>query len=152
MMERASGARLDPTAYSHRYVTPTRYSDLDTQGHVNNIAMAAILEDARSQFLIEVGVTFLRYGGATETLGGGRLVTAAAHYEYLAQAFYPGAIEAFCATIIVGRSSILTTQLAVQNGTPVGICAALFTLTEAGLPVPVGPEVRAALANTMLAS
>lgn len=149
-MERASGARLLRSSYPFSYTVPVRYGDLDTQGHVNNVAMVSLLEDARSRFLIEIGISTIRRGGSTVTIGGGQLVTAAAHYEYLAQAFYPGMVEVHCATLDVRRSSFLTTQLATQKGVSVAVCAAVFALTDGVSAVALGSELRDALAGTFL--
>ena len=150
-MDRAAGERLEASHYPFCCSVAIRYGDLDTQGHVNNIAMASLLEDARSRFLIEVGVSSIcEGGGETITLGGGKLVTAAARYDYLAQAFYPGSLDVCCATTKVGRSSFSVAQLALQNGIPVAACSVVFALTDGRTSMDLGHLIQNALSGTWL--
>ena len=75
-----------------------RYSDLDPNGHVNNGAMNAFLEDGRVRFRQE----HLR-AIAADTLAG--FVVVKFSVEYHAPLFYPGHVDIGTSVSRVGRTS-----------------------------------------------
>jgi acyl-CoA thioester hydrolase len=149
-MMRAAGARLIPTA--HPFVTEigTRYADLDPLGHINNVALASIIEDARERFCFDLGVMTLAADHSVAIFGGYRMVVAAAHYEYLAESFHPFPISVHCATLKVGRTSWTTTQLAVQGGRAIGTCETVTAFTGEGNPKEIEAPLRQMLESTTL--
>jgi len=55
-MARPDPALFDPARYPFGNSVTTRFADLDPNGHINNVAMAAVFEDARLRFLTAVGL------------------------------------------------------------------------------------------------
>ncbi|NBC37990.1 acyl-CoA thioesterase [Novosphingobium sp. FSY-8] len=104
-------ARLNTALYPHHVVIPTRYGDLDPNAHINNVAMAAIIQDARIRF--HADSTFNQKGH------GHGVIVASFAIEYLASAQYPAPIDLYAAITRVGRSSFAMVQLAVQDDVPV---------------------------------
>lgn len=49
-MARPPSWRLDPARFPHARLFQTRYQDLDPNGHINNVAYAALFESARVHF------------------------------------------------------------------------------------------------------
>lgn len=150
MMQRASGARLDPRAYPLSVQLHPRFGDLDPLGHVNNVSLARIVEDARSRLMIDIGVTVIAANHGSGTAGGGRLVTAAAHYEYLAEVFYPAPLTIYLATLHIGRTSFSVTQLAMQEGHRVCVHESVLTLLDERGPMPLTPALREIVAGVRL--
>lgn len=75
--------RLHRKAYPYFRRVIARFSDMDTEGHLNNVALASFYEDARVSFLRSAT------GHATEF----RFVIAHIAISYLAEAHYPGEYE-----------------------------------------------------------
>ena len=75
--------RLQRSAYPYFRRVIARFSDMDTEGHLNNVALASFYEDGR--------VSFLR--GLTGSAAPFRFVIASISISYLAEAQYPGEYE-----------------------------------------------------------
>jgi len=126
-MAKPDPALLAPARYPATCTIATRYGDLDTNRHINNIAMAAMFEDARVRFQL---------GLAAE----GELplfMIVSFGIEYLSQAHYPEAITFHSAVTGHGRSSITLLQLAVQGTAPVALATSVMVLTDGSRPVPL---------------
>lgn len=72
--------RTRRSAYPHFHRVVARYSDMDTEGHLNNVALASFYQDGR--------VAFLR--GLIGNDASFRFVIASISINYLAEAHYPG--------------------------------------------------------------
>lgn len=100
--------RTDAARYPLRYPMRFRFADLDPNGHVNNVALAALLEDARAMLLRAL---------SAEAQGHGSWLLAQNVCHYLAEAFYPGEVEACAGIGRVGRSSfVVSTALVGAQG------------------------------------
>lgn len=121
-MTRPTGALLDSSRYAARYTIWTRYADMDPNRHINNVAMAAMFEDARVRFDLRLNLDRLA--------AHGRMMVAAAHVDYLAEAHYPQPLEIAMAVEAIGRTSWTVAQLALQNELPCAFCRAVIVLTD----------------------
>ena len=144
-MPRPEPHLLDAARYRHRTVVTTRYADLDPNDHINNVAMAALIEDARVRFSVAMGFQ------ADRTPGGRRFMVAAVSINYLAQAHFPDPIECLAAPIAIGRSSWTLHQLLLQNGQAVAAASTVMVSIIDGSPAPLGKEMVAVLTPLLLA-
>lgn len=87
---------------SFRHWTPVtiRFCDQDSLGHVNNVALAAYVEAARTAFIYEL----IRRGG----MAGLEFILARVAIDYRRELHYPGAVEVGSRLIRVGNKSITT--------------------------------------------
>ena len=85
-----------------RYWTPVtiRYSDQDAMAHVNNTALAAYVEAARTAFIYEL----IQRGG----MEGIEFILARLCIDYLSELHYPGMVDVGARLIRVGNKSIGT--------------------------------------------
>ena len=144
-MPRPEPHLLDAARYRHRTVVTTRYADLDPNDHINNVAMAALIEDARVRFSVALGFQ------ADRTPGGRRFMVAAVAINYLAQAHFPDPIECLAAPIAIGRTSWTLHQLLLQNGQAVAAASTVMVSIMNGSPAPLGEEMVAVLTPLLLA-
>ncbi len=105
---------LDPALYPHACEIPTRYADLDPNGHINNVAQAAIVEDARVRFHVASGF-------ADAMAPGGQVMLASLTIDYLAQCHYPAPITVHTGVVAPGKHSLRLRHLLMQNGRPAGL-------------------------------
>ena len=98
-MSRIVPERLIRISYPYTALAVARYADIDVLGHVNNIAIAVLFEEAR--------VSFLRSILGSEVLfrKGNRILTARTSIDYLREVAYPGEYQVGVAIGTVGRSS-----------------------------------------------
>jgi len=131
-MAKPDPALLDPARYPFVRRIDPRFSDLDVNGHVNNVALAGILEDARSRFH--------DISGFSDLLTDLRSLMASVTIDYLAEGYYPDPIDVHVAVASLGRTSHSLAQLAVQ-GSRILACARTVHVTVNGHgPAPTPPE------------
>ena len=136
MVKSFDPALLDPERYSFSVDITTRFADMDSNGHINNVALAAAFEDARVRFDRENGL---------RSVGGQRVMIAAAYIDYLAQAHYPKPLRIVVGATNIGRSSWSIAELALQDGAPVALCRATLVNTDGVKASPVPDALRANL-------
>lgn len=134
-MPRPDPALLDPARYPFACEITTRYADMDPNHHLNNVAMAALFEDARVRFN-----TAQRFREAIGPRGGAMI--ASVGIDYLAQAYYPGPIVGHCAVEAIGRTSWTMVQLMIQQGLPVAFARSVVVSLDEGCPAPLPPAFR----------
>jgi acyl-CoA thioester hydrolase len=133
-MARPDPALLDPARYPFSNAVTTRFADLDPNGHINNVAMAAVFEDARLRFITAVG--FPRNTAAA------RFMVANVTIDYLAQAYYPQNLTCCVGALPGGRSSWRLRQLLLQEGGPVATAHVTIVFTDGERPRPIDPALR----------
>jgi acyl-CoA thioester hydrolase len=133
-MGRASPDLLDPARYGFVHELQTRYSDVDPQQHINNVAMASAFEDARVQYdhMKEIRAHYQ----------GLRVMIVAAYIDYLAEAHYPGPLFIHMGILDIGRTSWTVGQLAMQEGRPRAYCRATVVATDGTRPAPLPDFLR----------
>ena len=107
-LARLDRATLDKAIFPAAVTIPTRFADLDLQGHVNNAAVSVILQEARVDFNKAVDMR--------GHLGGRRPMVAGITIEYAAELTHPGEIEILTAVSKIGRTSFTIQQVARQKG------------------------------------
>jgi acyl-CoA thioester hydrolase len=135
-MAKPDPALLTPARYPFHCVMPTRFGDLDLNMHVNNVAMAGILEDGR--------VRFHRASGAQTAMHrmGIMAMVASSTIDYIDQAYYPDPLEMHAGAAALGRTSYQVVQLVTQ-GTRVVACSRVVMVCVAdGKPAPLPDTFR----------
>jgi acyl-CoA thioester hydrolase len=140
MMPRASPALLDPAAYPHQDTIQTRFGDMDMLGHLNNVALAALFESARTRF------------NAAHRLWGPefaehRAVIARVEINYLAEGHYPADVEVATGIGRVGNRSWQVLALMIQGGRALATCDATLVMTKGADGEAVPDELRARMAQ-----
>ena len=97
--------RLD--TYRHWTPVTIRFCDQDSLGHVNNVALAAYIEAARTTYIYEL----IRKGG----MEGLEFILARVVIDFRKELHYPGAVEVGARLIRIGNKS-LTTGYGVFSG------------------------------------
>jgi acyl-CoA thioester hydrolase len=135
-MTRLDRGRLDGGVYPYHCQVAMRFADLDQLGHANNVAVAAILQEAR-----------LRFIQAFDLIGVVRceLVVAASLIEFAHEMLYPDPIQVAIGVLDIGRTSFRLGQVARQNDR-VGAYAEVVQVSRNGQgPVPLPDEWRGKL-------
>jgi len=141
-MPRPDPGLLDPARYPFAHTITTRFADVDPNQHLNNVALAAMMEDARVRFNLAMG--------SAVRIGERRAMVASVGMEYLAQGHFPDPVTVHCAVERVGTSSWGVIQLLAQNGTPVAFArSALVAITD-DRPSPIAEDFRAVLVQWSL--
>lgn len=129
--------RCSPANYPFEIEIGTRYGDLDTNGHLNNVAIARFFEDARVRF--QAGLA------PREGEAGARGLVAAVHVDYLAEGFYPAPVVVTAGIGGIGTSSWRVFEAAFQEGRCIAVCDTVFVRLQDGRPAPIDAAWRAVL-------
>ncbi|MGE0742360.1 MAG: acyl-CoA thioesterase [Hyphomonadaceae bacterium] len=135
--------RLLLDAYPRRYTLETRFSDVDRNEHLNNVAIASFYEDARVRAQAEI------YGPEKYTEGQ-RVVAANVAIAYLEEGYYPDAVTVTCGVGSIGRTSYTIAQALFQNGKCIGVADTVIVFCNAAGPTPLPPTLRAELEKFLL--
>ncbi|TRO97203.1 acyl-CoA thioesterase [Glycocaulis profundi] len=138
-----SPERLRPETYPVGVIVSSRFRDLDTLGHLNNVAIGSFYEEGR-------GALNRAVFDEARRAGGFRVLIADVHIAYLAEAFYPGDCEVRAGVLSSGRSSYVIALAIFQNGTCVGTCETVMVHVDANGPAPLGADDKAAMARFAL--
>ena len=125
-MARPDPALLDPARYPFRCEIETRFSDLDTNLHLNNVALAGLLEEGR--------VRFHRAGGYHAAIHGMTSMVASLAIEFLGQSHFPDPLEMYVAAARLGRTSYQLNQLVSQQGRIVAYAQAVLVCMRNNAP------------------
>lgn len=128
----------DRSIYPHWCSDTVRFSDQDSAGHVNNVAICAYLETARLTFMRDMGLMVPREDAV-------RGISAGMTVSFLAESHWPGKVELGTGVMKIGSSSITVGSAAFKDG----VCIAAAEMTVAQLkgkaPHPIGSDFRQAL-------
>lgn len=123
-------ARLDPDSYlAPGLDLSVFYGDLDTNGHVNNVALGRYFEMGRLDQHRRTGLDKLIFKD-----GGAQLV-ARVSIDYLAES-HLGSMHVRTRVAKIGRSSVIEEQAAFQNDRCVGLAEVVFVRLQDGKPSP----------------
>jgi acyl-CoA thioester hydrolase len=134
-MAKPDPALLDPAVYPHVCEVTTRFADLDINNHINNVAMAAIIEDARVRFHVASGF-------AKALPAGAQTMVVSLTIDYLAQAFYPHPLKVHSGLSAVGDRSVRLRHLLMQNDRPVALAEAVAVHVVGGKAAPLPENLR----------
>ncbi|MES2753319.1 MAG: acyl-CoA thioesterase [Pseudomonadota bacterium] len=129
--------RLDPASYPHIDTVQTRFADLDVLGHINNVAMVALFETARTRFNHAVGLVRFR---DTQWL------IAAQEINYLAEGGFPTDVTMAHGIGRIGGRSWTIIGAAFQNGVPIATGDVTVVLDAPEMPA----DFRAALGEYLI--
>lgn len=141
-MGKPDPALLDSARFPFSCRIEPRFSDLDTNMHINNVALMGILEEAR--------VRFHRASGYHQALGSASSMLVSLQVDYLGEGFYPQPLDVSVAADQIGRSSHALLQLARQDERTVAFARATVVLTRDGKPEPLPDSYRDSVAPWML--
>lgn len=120
---------------------PTRWSDDDTYGHVNNVVHYSLFDTAVNGWLIEASGVDIR---ALPAIG----LVVETSCRYFAELRFPETVTAGLALEKLGTSSVVY-RLALfgagEEPAAVGRFVHVYVARDERRPVPVPPEIRAAL-------
>ena len=136
---RAAAAPLPRAAYRHWRRDVIRFADLDTLGHVNNVAYATFLETGRVGFFVDLGVPV---DGAERLWMAVRL-----EIDYRRQLSLPGAVDIGSGVLDIGRTSVRLAHgiFAGDACAASGECVMVMVERATGRPRPIPDDVRARL-------
>lgn len=141
-MARPEPHLLDAARYPFTHRITTRFADIDPNQHLNNVALAAMMEDARVRFNLALGNAI--------RIGERRAMVASVAMEYLAQGHFPDPVDVHCAVEHIGNSSWTVIQLLAQNGRPVAFARSALVAIADDRPTPIAEDYRIILVQWML--
>lgn len=141
-MARPDAALLDPARYPFAHTITTRFADIDPNQHLNNVALAAMMEDARVRFNMSMGSAI--------KIGERRAMVASVAMEYLSQGHFPDPVTVHCAVERIGNSSWSVVQLLVQNGRAVAFARSALVAIADDRPTPIAEDYRPVLTQWSL--
>lgn len=141
-MPKPDPALLDPSRYPFSCAIEPRFTDLDFNLHVNNAALADILQEGRVRFHHACS-----YGPALEGMSA---MAVSLSIEFLGQARHPEALDNHLAAIAVGRTSHTLGHLVTQNGNPVAYAQAVLVCVKDNKPTENPPAFLEAVREWML--
>lgn len=137
------GWRLESAAYPVRLSLQTRYGDMDSNAHLNNVAIAQLIEESRVRFS-------RRLFGVTETSVAGQarsVLVAHVAIDYLAEGEYDADVESGVAVTRVGTSSYRLAIGLFQHGAAFALADSVMVVRNAGKSgaSPIADDLRARL-------
>nr|KIS32744.1 thioesterase [Novosphingobium sp. P6W] len=127
-MPKPDPALLDPARYPFSCTIEPRFGDLDINLHINNVAIAGLLEDGR--------VRFHRASGYRDALTGLSSMIASIAIEYLGEGHYPDPVTIHSAVEDTGRSSHRLVQLLMQEKRVVAFARSVMVIVGKAGPAP----------------
>lgn len=126
--------RLDACSYPVSMPIQTRFSDLDSLGHINNVAMAGIFETAR--------VHFHHLFGKHPADLGMRWLVAAVDLKYVEEAHFPYDVVVHSGIGHIGNSSWTLFSAAIQQGQCVATCDTVMVMKGPKGSQGIDPQTR----------
>ncbi len=126
--------RLDPSTYPVHQIAQTRFQDMDINGHLNNVAFAALFENARVQLNRNVRPWADR--PAKE-----RTMVAAVEINYLREGNFPDDVTVCSGIGRIGTSSWTIEQAMFQNGQCIATCDTVVVCRTDNQAKPLRAEI-----------
>lgn len=143
-MPKPDTALLDPSRYPFSCAITPRFSDLDFHHHVNNAALADILQEGRIRFHHVCAYDVALDGEGINSMAVSLSI------EFLGQARFPEALDNHLGAVAVGRTSHTLGQLVTQGGELVAYAQAVLVCMHGGRPVENPPSFIETVSNWML--
>jgi acyl-CoA thioester hydrolase len=134
--------RLSLDTYPFHTSVPPRISDLDVNGHINNVAMATIIEEAAAKLELAIRAGLPRPHFYSSLV--------AAQYAYLREAQYGKDIEVGLGVEKIGSTSWTILSTAFQDGHAVATCDAVNVRMQDGAPAQITAEWRERISPFMM--
>lgn len=113
----------DASSFTYWCDDKIRFADLDTYGHLNNVAYATYAESGRVDFLAAV------IEGSLDGEGEGWVI-AKLTINFLTSAYYPGTVRIGNVIRHMGRSSVVVEQGLFTNGKCFGTCESVLVWAD----------------------
>jgi acyl-CoA thioester hydrolase len=134
---------LDPGRYHLRTEIGVRFSDLDLNRHLNNVALIDILQDARGYFH--------RASGMTRATPDFTLMVANLNVQFLGEGAFGDPVVCHAGLRALGRTSQVVAQLALQADQPIAYAETVMVTMIDGVPGPHPADYREALMPWLIA-
>lgn len=141
-MAKPDAALLNPARYPFTCTIETRFGDLDVNKHINNVAMAGMVEEGR--------VRFHHASGFVAGLEGRAAMVASLSIEFLGQAYHPAPITVHAGAARIGRTSYALDMLLMQEGRVVVFAQTVVVCTDAGGPAEISQAFRTSAQDWMV--
>ena len=136
MTSRWAAERLDPTSYLEPGLDlPVFYGDLDTQGHLNNVAFGRFFEQARYTAHRAVGMAEI---SAAES---SFFMVARVSLDYLREGRFGAPLHVRTRAARIGTASVVEEQAAWQDGECVALAEVVMVYTHDGASTPLTPRM-----------
>jgi acyl-CoA thioester hydrolase len=136
-MLRLDRQRLASATFPERKEFPVRFDDIDVQSHVNNVATAVLLQEAR--------VTFHRSRIRDFMADGRAIVVGSLFVDYAGPMHYPHPVEIATGVLEIGRVSYVLGHIIGQQGRMAVFAEATLVFTENGRAAEISDAMRAVL-------
>lgn len=141
-MPKPDPSLLNPAIYPYRCEIESRYTDLDTNAHINNVAIVAIMQEAR--------VKFHHVSSFGRAVSGMSTMAASFSVEYLGQSFHPDPLTVHSGALAVGCTSHTIAQLMLQNDRIVAYAQSVIVCTLDNRPTENPQIFRDAIKDWMM--
>ena len=141
-MAKPDAALLNPARYPFTCTIETRFGDLDVNKHVNNVAMAGMVEEGR--------VRFHHASGFVAGLEGRAAMVASLSLEFLGQAYHPAPIIVHAGAARIGRTSYGLDLLLMQDSRVVVFAQTVVVCTDASGPAEISQAFRTSAQDWMV--
>lgn len=121
----------------------TRFTDMDVNRHLNNVAVQRLYEEARVRFNWALRA-------AHPELGRVRYLVARVATDYLAEGHYPAPVELGYGVGSIGRTSYVAVLGMFQGGKCIGLCDTVMVHRGEAGPSPLPEPLRAVLGEWVL--
>ena len=122
-----------------------RYGDMDANGHLNNLALESLHENARATMNRDLLPS--AYDVSRRRI---RLVTSQNAVHFLAEAHWPATIATGAGVGRIGRTSYVASTALFIGGSCIGVCDTVLVALGDDGPVALPDEFRAALQTVLL--
>ncbi len=138
----AAADLTDAGTFRHWTPVSLRFSDQDSMGHINNVAFAAYVEQARVAFID----AFLRNRGE-----GIDYILASVNIDYRREMHFPGTVDIGVRLIRIGNKSITTGYGLFKDGENVATAGSVnvFFDTKNGKTIPIPDNLRSILGKDL---
>ncbi len=143
--DRPNELRLRLDSYPVIADISARYGDMDANGHLNNLALEALHENARATMNRTLFPDI--YDVSRRRL---RLVTSQNTVHFLAEAHWPAVIRTGAGVGRIGRTSFVASTGLFIDGACIGVCDTVLVLLGDDGPVPLADNMRTALQTVQL--
>lgn len=122
----------------------TRYSDVDPQHHINNVAVAAFYQESRLGFHRALNPSH------SERPHGSRTLVARHEMDYLSEIEYPGSVLVGVGVARIGSTSYVLASGMFQNERCVGLANTVLVHANAAGPLAIPAAMRSLLETKRL--
>ena len=136
--------RMTLENYPLTVTVPSRFRDLDTLGHINNVAIGSFYEEGRAQLNRKCFPMEMRKRHKM------RMLIADVHIQYLREAHYPGDLIVGAGIGHIGRTSYRIDLALFQNDVCAGVCETVLVNTNGDGVAAMPDEARAAMEQVLV--